>query len=293
MASQGNELNKQAAQLKNGIEVLRRALNKADSAKEHWFEEKEKLSWQIRNLISQIKELKSLRDENTAKVKELKEKRKQLSEPIHSKIAEVKKERNHRNELFKKLKLKKSYSALQRDISRLEEKIETEALSPEKEQQIMKVIKNLKKELAAASTVKSVAESVERLSKDINASKKMADEVHNSIQEKAALSQKQHEKMLSISKEVDGLKEKEKNAKKNFLNFKSEFSSSNQQLQQKLIELNKIQLELNATAAANEEDRQLKAQQEIEATERSLEEKMKKGGKITKDDLMRLRLNES
>jgi uncharacterized coiled-coil DUF342 family protein len=291
MTSRQEELVRLSSQLRREISELRKTLNQADYEKENSFKEGTRISQKIRSLISRIRELKKLRDENTAAVRELKEKRKALSGEIFTKIDAAKSQRKQRDDLTKKLGIRKPADVLRKEIERLEMKIETEVLSPTKENEVMKIIKEKKKELAAAQSVTTVNETIRHVSKEINTERQTADEVHKLVQEKAALSQQQHENMIALSKEVDALKEEEKKHREIFMKNKELFSQTNAKLQEKLIEMNKVSLELNEIQAAQEKEKKQKVQQIIAETEKSLEEKMRRGEKITTQDLINLRGN--
>jgi uncharacterized coiled-coil DUF342 family protein len=291
MTSRQEELVRSSSQLRREISELRKTLNQADLEKESSFREGTRISQRIRSLISQIKELKLQRDSNTASVKELKAKRKQLSDVIFKNIESAKQQRKQREDLGKKLGIRKPADILRKEIERLDTKIETEVLSLTKENEIMKIIKEKKKELDAAKSVNIVTETIRTVSKEINTERQSADEIHKQIQEKAALSQEQHEKMIALSKEVDKLKEDEKKLRESFHKNKEIFSDSNKKLQEKLLEMNKVSLELNELTAADEKEKQQKTQAKIAETEKSLEEKIKRGEKITTQDLINLRGN--
>jgi uncharacterized coiled-coil DUF342 family protein len=291
MTSRQEELIRGSSQLRREISELRKTLNQADSEKENSFREGTRISQRIKSLISQIKELRKQRDANTAAVKEFKEKRKQLSGEVFKKIEAAKSQRKQRDDLTKKLGIRKPAELIKKEIERLDRKIETEALSPTKENEVMKVIKEKKKELAAAMAVTSVSDSIRTVSKDINEERAACDDLHKEVQEKAALSQQEHEKMISLSKEVDKLKDDEKKLRENFLKNKELFSEANRKLQEKLLEMNKVSIELNELQTAEEKEKKQKTQAKIAETEKTLEEKMKRGEKITTQDLINLRGN--
>lgn len=291
MTSRQEELTRGSSRLRREISELRKTLNQADLEKESSFREGTRISQRIRSLISQIKELKLQRNANTAAVKEFKEKRKKVSEEIFKKIDAAKLQRKQRDDLVKKLGIRKPAGLIKKDIERLDHKIETEVLSPTKENEVMKIIKEKKKEFEAAKSVTVISDTIRTVSKDINEERKQCDDLHKHVQEKAELSQQQHEKMISMSREVDKLKEDETKHREIFFRNKALFSETNRKLQEKLLEMNKVATELNAITTADEKDKKQKTQQKMDATEKTLEEKMKRGEKITTQDLINLRGN--
>ena len=77
-----------------------------------------------------------------------------------------------KNSLMKKHNLKIDPSIIKGDMDRLEVKLETEVISFEKEQNIVKKIKELKKSFNQAEILNSVLDKINNLRKEINKLKK-------------------------------------------------------------------------------------------------------------------------
>src|SRR3989338_1804731 len=123
-----NELFGRLDKIKKEVTALRDSLNELDQQKESWFQKKEEYGKKIRHLIIQVKE-----------------KRNSINKKIKDSISEIKNLNEEKSSLTKKRSVNIYPSKIKAEIDRLEVKLETEAMSFEKEQGIVKGIKLLKK----------------------------------------------------------------------------------------------------------------------------------------------------
>ncbi|MBI2207898.1 hypothetical protein HYU50_00215 [Candidatus Woesearchaeota archaeon] len=279
------DLFRQLDALKNEIISLRKDLNKISNEKELWFSKKEGFSRQIREKISIIRESREKRDALTKKVKELKEKRAVLSEEIGKKISEFKKLNEEKKKLLSKSRVKDPYR-LKSDIEKLELKLETEAMPFDKEKKLSKTLKDLKKSLGEASESMEIMAKAAGLNKEINEMKKNSEIIYNDVQQTAEESQVLHESVLALSREVDGLKAKEEESFKNFINFKARFAGINYQLKENLAKMGGIREKINKFNLEEEEKRKLKETMLMQSKEKEIEEKFKATKKLTTDDFL-------
>lgn len=280
------ELFKKLGELRREVTALRTELNQADEQKEEWFEKKEELGSRIRGLIRKIKEDREKRNTLTKEVKEEKKERDSLNQEVKDKISAVKELSREKDEISKKAGFKEDPSDIRRQIERLEFKIETEGLSFEKEKKLMDVIKGLKKRYKEAQKISGVWGRIHETSGQIDEKKKQAEEVHKEIQKKAEESQKMHEEMIALSKEVDELKKQEEEAFKKFVEFKAKFNDVNEKLKVKLTELNEVNGKLNKHVKSKRLEKEAREYEILESKEQLIEEKIKKGEKLTTEDLL-------
>ncbi|MCH8067034.1 MAG: hypothetical protein IIC69_00460 [Nanoarchaeota archaeon] len=271
--------------LRDEINSINKDLNNKDNEKESWFRKKEDISKNIRRNISSIKESKQKRDDLTKKVKELKEKRNSLNQEIKKNIFELIKLKNETNNLTKKSKIKNP-QGLKGEIDRIEVKLETEAMPFEKEKSLSKKIKQLKKLQEEASIVINNLRRIKKFNSEIDSAKKISDYTHNEIQKLAAESQKLHESLIKNSKEIDGLRVKEEEAFKKFVDCKKNFSEINTKLEEQLGNVNDIQSKINKFQLEEDEKRRLRESIAIKSKEQEISEKIKTGKKITTEDFL-------
>lgn len=279
------ELINEFDKLKDEINSSSKDLNKFNNDKELWFRKKDDLSKNIRKNIANIKENRAKRDSLTKKVKELKEKRNNLSEGIKKNISELIKLKNEVKNLSKNSKIKDP-NRLKGEIDKLEVTLETEAMPFEKEKELSKKLKVLKKSLIEISEVINILNKIRKLNLDIDKTRKNTHQTHNQIQKLARESQQLHEGMIKISKETEVLKTKEDEAFKKFLDFKKGFNNINNSLKEKLSEMSAMREKINRFKLQEDEKRKLKGSTIIKNKEQEIEEKIKEGKKITTEDFL-------
>ena len=136
------------------VSKLRNALNELDKEKEFWFKKNQELSAKIRDAIKKIKDNKAKRDALTLEVKTLKPKRDSINKNLSSKSAGLEKLKKEKSALAESLDIKDSPSRIKHQMEKLEFKIETDTVSFEKEKELMKKIKELKKDYDKVSILK-------------------------------------------------------------------------------------------------------------------------------------------
>ena len=280
------DLFRKTEELKKEISSLRNELNSINVIKEEWFSKREKFGDDISRLISDIRQAKSKRDSLTKEVRENKRLREDLNKQIRDKISDVKKLSDKKKDIESKHNITGDPSGLKKKIDELEYKVETNVMSFGKEQEIMKQIKELRRQFVELQKISDVWGQVHSISGEIEKLKFKADDAHRKIQVKARESQEKHEEIIVKSKEIDDLKVKEEDAFKKFSEQKKKFGEINEKLQQKLMEINNINQEIGKQKADNREERRKKDELTLKDKELAVQEKMKKGGKITTEDLL-------
>ena len=287
MASQSakelvEELNKHRVE----VSKLRNSLNEIDREKELWFKKKEELSKNIRGSIQKIKDNKAKRDDLTRQVKELKPKRDGINRDIASKSAELDKLKKEGSELAKSIDIKDSPSRIKQQMEKLEFKIETDTVSFEKEKELMKKIKELKKDYDKVSILEESNKKVSEVLDIFRRMKKEANEAHKLVQEKAKQSQALHEEILKFSAEIDKIKVDEEDAFKKFSELKKKFNEANSQLKEKLKVMNSLKSSLDKISSEKREKRREEQESFLKSKEEEVNQKIKRREKLTTEDLL-------
>ena len=243
------------------------------------------ISERISLLISQIKEKKFKRNALTDQVKVQKEQRSALSKEIRDKIEVVKRVQTKSPPLLAPSKdsRRESPQRLKARMDELNRRIETEALPFDKEQALMKQIKEIKVVYDKAVKESAGRQDSIKLSREINDLKAKADASHEAVQTQAKESQAIHEEILKMSIEVEALKKEESFVKESFNAAKSE--------------LDKISAKLDGIRSkarhADSEHKESSHREHEEHTKKRLtrrieevHEKMRRKGKLTTEDLI-------
>ncbi|MBI2557797.1 hypothetical protein HYW20_00600 [Candidatus Woesearchaeota archaeon] len=276
------ELNKSRVE----VSKLRTLLNDLDKEKESWFRKKEDCSKKVRESIQKIKEAKTKRDLTTKEIRELKLKRDSLNRGTSEQSKKFGDLKKGRVSIAKSLKIKESPSRIMQDIEKLEFKIETEPMSFDKEQAIMKKIKELKKRYGNASILFQINKKLDDSSDEIREMKMEANDAHRSVQEKARQSQSMHEQVLKLSAEIDKMKIEEQASFSKFSELKAKFNEANAQLKEKLKVMNGLKEQLDRIDSDRRERKKQEVETFLKSKEEEVNEKIRKRQKLTTEDLL-------
>lgn len=281
-----SQLNKQADELNHEIRKLRSRLSELNDQKEKLFDQRNHIAKEISELIKNVKGIRTERDSMTSEVKLSKEEREKLNDDIKKAIADAKKLTTERDELIKKSGVKDDPRFLKRELERLNYKIETEAMSFDKETKLMKVIKDMQKKLNASKGIMMVSDKLRALSREIDRMKSIAQQAHEKVKVSAKVSQEKHSGMIEVSHKIDSLKAKEDEFNTQITAKKAEMQPIGAELDAKVKTLNELKAKLGI---ATEEVKQQKvAEQKKKMSDRADEvrAKLMRGEKLTTEDIL-------
>jgi len=271
---------------KEQISQLRSDLNQVVEEKKALVRSHRELVTGIKGKIVEIKQFKERRDRCTNAVKDLKVRRTDLHNAIKEKVSKL---HDFRTEIESKdSKPRLPVGMLKAEIRKLEMRIETGAISFEEEKKLMKVIKDKQKQMKGSEKFETSHEDERSLVNEIRLARQESDDVHKALQENAKESQVNHEKILVLSKEIDDQRAKEK-----------EMNDKLDELTKKLDDVNTVLQELlskygqarDVEEVHYDEVRQEKKARDrkiLDEKERIAEDKLKKGLKLTTQDLLAL-----
>ncbi len=283
MPDERKRINERFKELGREVAELRKKLNQVNNEKENWFRKKEELKKEIAISITEAKKLREEKDKVNLQVKEFKKKRDEQNSITKKKIDEFK-------DLKEKINLKekgKSAGETKNEIDKIEERIETEALKFSEEKRLMKKIAKLREEYEKAKGESSVFGEIKKIESEIVESKKAAEELHKKVQELAEESKKKHGAYLEVSKKIKEINNEQENAFNNFLKFKEEFNRISKMADDKLGELRKVKDELDGFKLKDKEEKDEAKKRILDKKAEDVEEKLKKGEKLTTEDLIK------
>lgn len=286
-------LNKEADAIREGIKGIKDTLNKLNAEKEKHFDSRRKIREQLTQFRDKSDEFKRKRDTLTKEVRELKKKRDEINKILKKKTDDMKTSQDQFDSAKDKLKFKENPIALRRQIDKLEEKIETEAISFEAEKKLMKQINEMRAKLKATAGLSAVMSDIKGITHDVQELKHEGKSQHLIVQKKAADSQAYHEELILLYKKMDELRPKEKEANDAFLKLKADFNKHNDELKAEIGKLKDIQHKLGEAFEEEEKERKKKETKKLKDMEMEVEEKIKKGKKLTVDDLLVFQKTES
>ncbi len=260
------------------IHQLRKNLNQLSKEKEDAFSELLLAKKEVTSLAENIKQEKQKRDALTNSVKQQKTEllliRSQKKE-LDAKLSAITEDKETKNQI--------PIPILERDLARLEKIIETEAISFDKEQKIMKEVKRKRQIL---NMVKPKTDQKKQLQKEISILNSKIYLLQHQMQSDAKQSQLHHEKMIEHIKAIEAPKTLSGQHSKKFHENKHAFKQTSSELKEKLLDFSKLSQKANET---EKEDLSRKAEadeKELEKIEQELKNKMLSGKKLTTKDLL-------
>ena len=277
---------KDLKELQKEINSLRSDLKRINEDKESWFKKKEDLKGDIADLISKVKDQKKISDTSSDQATKLIQERNEYNKNVKKLIENVIALQKEKKQLLDKYKIEHDPEILKKNIEKLEEKIETEALSIDAEKRLMDRIKRLKKYYGELGGVKLVSDKIGEISKEIEETKTKANEAHYKLKELMKEKKSGLSEFFNISRQINIIKKQQERAFEMFISLKNNFINVSRQLNEKLNILNKTKQDKQAKEKQKEEKKRKKQLKIIEEKTKIAQEKMKRGEKLTTEDLL-------
>jgi uncharacterized coiled-coil DUF342 family protein len=276
------------------------------------------LSQELTKLHTQLSALRTETDEFYRRALDWKAKRDELNKMMGQLASKLKQEREHRNranekvaelkvmkEGFKKelderknlideleKKKRESVSHLRDDPDHLRERIrklewflQTNVLSLERENELVKKVSALEKRLEGVKVIDEVDTELTETVDKVNGIKGKLYEYRTRMLEQVKMSQEHHATVVDLKKQLENLKKEADNAHERYIEsfgFASEALSKSRKIHDQIRELN---AKLTSERTERKPDRENDMKQRIEKVVTQAYDKVKKGGKITMDEL--------
>ncbi|MBI2107100.1 hypothetical protein HYT57_03880 [Candidatus Woesearchaeota archaeon] len=271
-----NDLKKEISELKNQLNLL-------NEEKEKWYREQHKLKVTLQEEIKKIKVIKNIADKSGLEIKDARKARDSENHKVKSLITKIKELRERKVLLLKKYNVKEP-EKVHSQIEQLERKIETEALSPDQEKKVMKQINSLKKMFGKDSELEAVIQDIKDVSAKLDDAKKKADELHKKLQD--TKKEGGYRGFKESSKKITEIKNKQQEAYHKFLDVKKKFLEVDEEIKGKLKLLNTQKKSENVKREVEKKKVETMNIAKIHRLAQKVEEKIKKGQKITTEDLL-------
>jgi len=272
--------------LRTQVSAIKKELNRLNRLKESWYSKKAAVNKEISGKIQEVKGSKEERNSITNQVQELKKERDVMNKKLAEKRTVYNQAKATYDDKISKLKIDGNPQGMEKKIEQMEYVLETTAMSFDKEQKLNKEIKLLKKQLGGFSAVKEEWATLKEYSDEIKLLRKDSNKFHKQIQSFASNSQNKHEIVIGQSKDIDSLKEKEEIAFQKFKEHKVQFTEKNNELKALVKEAEELKQLLEENNVKVEEDKKEERAKFIKEKAKEVNEKMKKGKKLTTEDLL-------
>ena len=281
-----SDLREQAITIREDISSLKTKLHGIYDKKEEWYAKKDEIRSAVNDLITEVKKIKSQLGRSKEAKESIRRQRDDYNSKTRALIDSFKKLAAEKRSMESKLGIRSDTSYLKQQISRMETRIETEALSFKEEKKIMSRVNEIKKKLKESSVLADFEKKMDSLSSEINTIRKKGDEEHQKLIEFIAAEKDNYSKFIELSKKINTLKKLQREAFENFKALKDEFLGTNDVLQEKLIESSKIFGTVRQQREKIARDKRQNVLKTLEQKTREVEEKLKNKKKLTTEDLI-------
>jgi phosphoserine phosphatase len=242
------------------------------------------------NLNDEAKKHKQLRDDLNASIKEILDKaldyRKQRDE-INQEVKKYKKLRDETNQELKKLEWssgRRDIMKIQDEIKKLDHTIETKVLDIRKENELVKKVTDLQKQL-------QTMQEDENTKKEAIELKERSESYHARVVELSDQAQETHEQMLTYFQKIDEIRAKADDAHAEFISTREKASAKHEEVKAVLKEIRGKNKSLDkAKAKERYKEDIISEKKNIQEKERAEEiyRKFRDGKKLTTDELLLL-----
>ena len=257
-----------------------------------------------RTLEAELTELKNERDQMNEETKTFRKERDELNQElkdtlkialekrnerdeINKQVHENKELRNECNEELKKVEWnsgKKEISNIQAEINKIDKTIQTKVLDIRKENELVKRVSDLTKQLKKI-------QSDEEEEKTAEALKEKSENYHQKVVELSDKAQAVHEEMIEYFNQIDGIREKADSKHQDFINSRNAATAKHEEVKAKLSEIRKVNKYMDqAKAKPRSRKTEEKSGSELKEKEQAEEifQKFKDGKKLTTEEFLLL-----
>ena len=257
-----------------------------------------------RELEDELTQLKNERDQMNENTKTFRKERDELNQKlkdtlqialdkrnerdeINKEVRENKELRNECNEELKKVEWssgKKEMSNIQSEIKKIDQTIQTKVLDIRKENELVKRISDLTKQLKKI-------QNDEEEEKTANQLKEKSEEYHKKVVELSDKAQVVHEEMIEYFNNIDGIRAEADAKHQDFINSRRAATAKHEEVKAKLSEIRKVNKCMDQAKSRNRskkpEEKSNSDMKEREAAE-EIFQKFKDGKKLTTDEFLLL-----
>lgn len=283
MTESPDDLTKNKDELQTKANELKEKRNQLHSKSKKLADERDSLNSTIREIRNKISEHKAKRDELNERVKHAKEQRNKLNKSY----SEIKKQIDELE--------KTRYSAagvnlneLKRQLRNLEDEHMTQPMSPQKEKKLIEVISGLHSKIKEQEGLLSKDPKLKKAVEEEKIIKQKAEKQHDQVEKLAERAQEEHENMITLIKQLDGLVKKVNEIQETIVMTKIEADNVHRDFIEHVDKIHDLERKISAVHETKRKKK--KAAEDTTAQKEATEifERFKRGEKLSTEDLMAL-----
>jgi len=245
--------------------------------------QRDTLNAEVKEISNKVRELKSMRDALNAKVKELKQKRDELRNAASEKRQMLTRLLEQARGISEQVQ--GSMSELSRQIRQLEWYIQTNALAPKTERNLIAKIGTLEANLTKHKGLGNVRDKLLRLRIEVGALRIQAQSTHEELTKIAQESEEVHTSMQELVKNLTEKKREADQKHAEYLELSKERHEIVGALKRNLVRIDEIRAQIGETRTSSKVE---KAEKLKSKYRESANEKLRTGGKLSLEEFQAL-----
>jgi len=266
---------------------LRDELN--DKTKE-WVQKRDELNAEVRKLVDEAAKHREQRDQLNEQVRAAKaarDEKNKIVRTIDDKVAELKKATAPK-EVPKEGPVQMPISKLKKDLKQLEFFHQSQALTKDKEKEIIEKIKALNIEIKDREKASEQTSEVKNAIHELREARDAAEAEHKKVSELAEKAQAEHDVMIQLYEKADALRKEADKAQEMFLQTKNQADDEHHRHIDNIRQVHDYDKILTGLKQKAKKARKKKDDTAAQKEADDIFEKFKKGEKLSTDDLMML-----
>jgi uncharacterized coiled-coil DUF342 family protein len=274
--------------MNNDAEKHRRLRDDLNKQTKEWVVKRDALNAQVRTLIEDAGKHRDTRDEHNVKVRESKDLRDEWNKKVtelNDKVSSLKRDRDAAHE---KKADGDSIKQLKKQLRDLEFTQQTKPLGKDKENDLVKQISLLARQIEEKEKATEQGSEVKELVRQLRESKAQAEVYHKAVSEHARAAQASHDDMIRLYDEADKLRKEADAAQEKFIECKTQADEEHKKHIEQIKSVHEMDKDVGAIKNKKAKDRRKRVDNESKKEAEEIFERFKAGEKLSTEDLMSL-----
>ncbi|MDR0335355.1 MAG: phosphoserine phosphatase [Methanomassiliicoccaceae archaeon] len=275
--------------MNNDAEKHRRLRDDLNKQTKEWVVKRDALNTQVRTLIEDASKHRDTRDEHNVKVRESKDSRDEWNKKVtelNDKVSALRKDRDAVPE--KRAEGDVPIKQLKKQLRDLEFTQQTKPLEKKKEDDLLKQISLLARQIEEKEKASEQGGEVKELVRQLREAKAQAEVFHKAVSEHARAAQASHDDMIRLYDEADKLRKEADGAQEKFIECKTQADEEHKKHIEQIKSVHEMDKDVGAIKNKKAKDRRKKVDNESKKEAEEIFERFKAGEKLSTEDLMAL-----
>jgi uncharacterized coiled-coil DUF342 family protein len=275
--------------MNNDAERHRRLRDDLNKQTKEWVLKRDTLNAEVRALVEEASKHRENRDQLNVKVRESKDLRDEWNKKVsdlNDKVAALKKDRDVVPD--RKADGEPPIKQLKKQLRELEFIQQTSNLKKEKENEIVKQISLLARQIEEKEKATEQGGEIKELVHQLREAKSQAEVYHKAVAEYARAAQQAHDDMIALYEQADKLRKEADAAQEKFVECKTQADEEHRKHIEQIESVHKMDKDVTSIRSKKAKDRKKKVDNESKKEAEEIFERFKAGEKLSTDDLMAL-----